>query len=266
MKKTFFLIFVFVFSFPLFSDELKYELIQSENPENIDYNIKDNKFYPSYYILTDIFSPFELYNKISTAERRKITDYIVKSISEFYAIRLEIKKYIGDDDLIISLKPVITPNNQTVIMMITNYIVNEKKLTEYSLNNDEMKNAYAVFYTIKNDKMFRNKYLYDKKKENELKASKNILSLADYYVMDDNDSNDNEAKNLLLNEIKTNKDEVRVFYSVLTLFEFYMINKNYPEAKKTLDNGKQLLEKMTKNKEKYESIYAISEDLYDILK
>jgi hypothetical protein len=263
MKKIVLFILFCILSFQVYGKTLDAKISRSKIKYDINYNIKENKFFLTYYILTDIMDRLDLYEKLGREEVLKLTYTMVDTLSDSYSVTIEVKKYNGFSNLEIYMKPIITPDGATVIVMFTNYIMKDKRLVSGAGDN---KDSYAIYYIIKNDKVFRSRYIYDAKKDEELKASGNISELADYYVMDDNDANDNEAKNMLIKNFETEKDDYLKYISIMTLFEYYMIHKEYSEAEKALIEGKKLYDSAVKNKKSFEMIYNLSSDMYYLSK
>ena len=228
----------------------KYKIEEFYNQEKRVNN--RNKYYPIYYIFNNIFVALGLYDCFEYEERIKITDEIISIIKNNNFALLTINQYYKNEDLIITFKPNQPPKhpNDTVFFFITNYSFKDKKI----VYGDDMKDAYATYY------------IFDKEKELEFINNNNANNLANYYIYDEIEENDEKGKNLLLNEIKSTQDINNKFICLITLSEYYLMKNDLINANQYLEEAKIMLNKIDeRKKENYSLGYNVIYDIYKYL-
>lgn len=129
-----------------------------------------------------------------------------------------------------------------------------------------MKNAYAAYYYLKDNKLIKSQYVFSKKEEKALIKSKNINNLADYYIYDDNPENDQKAKELLIKEIYETKDVNHKYFCMMTLTEYYFTKNDLEKVKQIIADAKPiLLQVKDQLKSDYELIYNVTNDMYKLM-
>jgi len=251
--------FIFLINNLLFS--IKYNIKEVVNEEKAQYNFK--LFYPIYYIYNGIFDALNLYDKLNFSEKFEITKKLINIMSNNNQLILTFYNYLDNKDLIVTLKPTHPPKypDDTVYFLISNFDKNKNQIVE----GDDIKDAYAILLFFRNNKLIKINKLFDENKEKELITNNKNNSLADLYLFDEINENDNKIEQLLLSEIEKLEDVKNKFFCYITLSEYYTSVEKFIEAKKYLNLGKSALENVEKNKEKHEHYINILNDIIKTL-
>ncbi len=245
-------------------DKIEFSIEEFENTEKKEFSF--NLFYPVHYLYLHILDSFNLRNKLSFDQRKDLIEKLTKIISKNNSARLTFFKFLGNEDLIFIIKMEKVPTDKLVydeIFIISNYDFKKKKI----VYGDDLKDAYATFFIIKNDMIINYHYMYSKERDEEIKKQNIPNNLADYYIYDDNPANDDEAEKILEDEIENTKDINNKFVCIMTLSEYYMIKGDIIMAGKLISNGKSLLKNIDKeHKENYLIFHEISTDILNIYK
>jgi|GEM_PF-5394530 len=243
--------------------KIRYDIEEFQNQEKTNYNF--NKFYPVYYFYTNIFFSLNLNDNLTFNEKSSIIKKLTEIISKNNIARITFKKYSQNKDLIITLKPDHPPKfpNETILWLISNYDKNKNKL----VYDDDMKNAFATFYNIKGSKLIKYQKMYSKEEEEKLKKEKNMNNLADLYIFDEQENNDDEAEKILLNELDTSEDINHKVVCLFTLTEYYLSKMQFDKAESNLKEIDLLLkDKNIKHYDNYFMYFNALKDMKQIIR
>jgi hypothetical protein len=253
LKNIFFIIFFILIlnNFILYGDTVVVEetlQYKIEVTDNINLFEKDfDDFNCIHHLFVDIFYVLEL-NKITLDEKIKIISIISSYLKGNNKIDLYIKKYKFNKVLTISLYESykLAENGSNNFLLATNFERNNNKLLkEKEFSGD----VYAKLYYLKNGLFVNSHYIFDKKKEKDFIEKKRINNLADYYLFDDNISNDSQIEDLLKKGIIDNNQNI---YYYLTLIEFYLSKRDFIKAEEILNQAKKITTK--KNEKDFNAV------------
>lgn len=216
--------------------------------KTLDKEFEWNLFYPTYYLYTVFNMIFELDNYMEDKELKAITKTSIKLLSQGYQSHLIIKNYSNLKNLEITMTPRVSPKdkNKFYILIITNYDLKKKKV----VSGDGMKNAFANFILLKDDKWIKGSNRFNKDEAINFKEEMKINNLCDMYLYDEIKENDELIEDLLINNIKTTDDIVEKYFSTMTLNEYYLFSGEYEKGKKQIEVGTNLYEEIPKERQK----------------
>ncbi|HNX21502.1 MAG TPA: hypothetical protein PKG88_03990 [Bacteroidales bacterium] len=262
MKKQIILFFIFIsILISSLQAQIKIE-ISTENKDSVNF-FQLNEFYFVHHIFFDSFFLTDLYKQLNYEEMSFIVNTLLYKINNKNAVNVIIKnKKFPDAHLTYFVKE--NTDNGTLLAMLTTFHTEKRKFTKKM----DPEKSLARWYFVKGDKLVYRKFLYSKELENEKKES-SLSDLIEFYMFDSNFENDTLVKELIdsvLNNNNASKEDV--FYAKIYLGEYYLLNKDFENAEKSLSELKNYFELNENNglESYYKDIVNLAETEFEMMK
>ena len=217
------LLFALVCAAPL-SGAPQYQIL---GPKKEDvFPLQVSRYHMFHHLHSDVFLRLKLAPRFTAAEEHEIVTHMFSNLSERMPTRLVVPGYDGTKDLIVGMRVLSGFGSRKSIILIANVSVETGSVLEPGA---DMKQAYARVYHVLGGRLIERSQVYSAEAEARLKIG-SPLSLADFYIMDEDPKNDAQAVALLQRLQAESKDPLERFIAFLSLGQLHMVNDELEAA------------------------------------
>jgi len=197
-----------------------------------------NDFYSVYYIYMNVIRAMDLDASLSRDEIEQAIPNILNTLKQGKGVQIIVPNYNGGLDLRATLRTdfQISKDNFPNLLIVTNY---DAKL-KHAVEGDMQKDAYATYFVIADDKLIKHQFIDEPKSQAELNAM-SINDLANYYLLDPDEANDNLGKVMLERALPNQKNAVDQFIMYLTLSEYDLLQAKTELAQQRLASAEAII-------------------------
>lgn len=222
--------------------------------------LKVNDFYSVYYVYMNVIRTLELDSIMSRDEVEHVITRVIDSLKHGQGIQIVIPHYNGGPALRCTLRTDLMISKQKApnLLLVSNY----NTTTQRTVEGDAQKDAYATYFLIAGNKLIKHQYFDDPKSQMELRAM-SINNLAEYYLLDGDDANDQLGQVMLEKSLPNAKDPVQAFLMHLTLSEFYLLDGKLSQARNQLSQAQGLVaaQSQLRDRQRMSHLYSYASDL-----
>jgi hypothetical protein len=202
---------------------------------------KENKLHPYFllhYVQFHVLMPLDL--DLSPQETAEIVQIIGGCASDAFPIQFHFPGYFSGNETPLTMGVrFLKPKDDTLLLMITNYSLKTKTIEVKQLDYN-----LGSLYRLHEDLLIDKKYEKDDLKLQDWTNKKDFLSIANYYILDSDRSNDKLVLPTLEKlESDSDASAMTKYIGFLTRGQFYLSQKDlknadqiYREAEKKLDD------------------------------
>ena len=213
-----------------------YRINTLDTPKGVALQVND--FYSVYYVYMNVIRAMELDASLSRNEIEQAMTTIIDTLKQGKGVQIIIPHYNGGLDLRATLRTdfQITKDDIPNLLVVSNY---DAKL-KHAVQGDMQKDAYATYFVIAGDKLIKHQILDEPKSQAELNTM-SLNDLANYYLLDPDDANDQLGKVMLERALPNQKNPVDAFIMQLTLSEYDLLEGNVDMAQQRLGDAEAII-------------------------
>lgn len=235
-----------------------YRIHTIDTPKGV--SLEANDFYSVYYVYTNVIRAMELDASLSRGEIEHLMRRVIDTLKQGKGVQIVIPRYSGGLDLRATLRTdfQISKGDFPNLLIVSNY---DAKL-KHAVAGDLQKDAYATYFIIANNKLIKHQILDEAKSQAELNTM-SLNDLANYYLLDADDANDQLGKVMLERALPNQNNAVDKFIMQLTLSEYDLLDGKVDKAEKRLGDAESIITAQSdaRIRQRMSQLYSYASDI-----